>query len=60
VDWRVFVTILLWSTAGYDLIGACAGWGLCELERKAVDPRLESARFQPLNCMPDLSGLYLG
>lgn len=25
VDWRVFVTILLWSTAGYDLIGACAG-----------------------------------
>lgn len=25
VDWRVFITILLWSTAGYDLIGACAG-----------------------------------
>jgi amino acid transporter len=23
--WGTFVTILLWSTAGFDLVGACAG-----------------------------------
>jgi hypothetical protein len=35
--------------------------GLYKLN-SAVDPKLESAWFQPLSlkCMPDLSGLYLG
>mmetsp|Transcript_253 Transcript_253/g.771 ORF Transcript_253/g.771 Transcript_253/m.771 type:complete len:464 (+) Transcript_253:13-1404(+) len=25
VNWSNFITILLWNTAGYDLLGACAG-----------------------------------
>jgi hypothetical protein len=25
IEWGTFITILLWSTSGFDLVGACAG-----------------------------------
>ena len=36
----------------FELVGRCKLY--------SVDRKLESACFQPLNCMPDFSGLYLG